>query len=178
MSSPERAPLLQHHKQEESSKARTIVWSILTVFTVSALVVFLFFQDSLPDSLKLVPWIGGDPGDPMKAALAILEKAPVIDGHIDLPIQARERYANNVSAIDLESEMPMHVDIPRLREGRVGGFFWRVYTPSIVHAGVMTMFLSQYRSTYVACAKPEEEGPDFVNASWRVRLFIILVAPR
>ncbi|ESK91003.1 microsomal dipeptidase [Moniliophthora roreri MCA 2997] len=148
MSSPERSPLLHSNKLEDNSRARTIVWSILTALTVAALVVFLFFQDALPDSVKLIPWIGGNPRDPMRAALSILERAPVIDGHIDLPTVARYKYANNVTAIHLESEMPMHVDIPRLRKGRVGGFFW---------------------STYVACANPEQEGKDFVNATWRVR---------
>ena len=42
----------------------------------------------------------------------------------DLPIVARILYRNNVSAIDLEAHMPFQIDIPRLREGRVGGFFW------------------------------------------------------
>jgi membrane dipeptidase len=26
--------------------------------------------------------------------------------------------------MDLRSEMPGHLDIPRLRKGKVGGFFW------------------------------------------------------
>ena len=42
----------------------------------------------------------------------------------DLPILARMMYANNVSAFDLRKPMPADVDIPRLREGRVGAFFW------------------------------------------------------
>lgn len=67
---------------------------------------------------------------------------------LDLPALIRYRYANNVSAVDLESLMPGHVDIPRLRLGKVGGFFW---------------------SVYVSCAKPEDEGKDFINATWRVR---------
>ncbi|KAI6129404.1 hypothetical protein EDD16DRAFT_1545311 [Pisolithus croceorrhizus] len=44
--------------------------------------------------------------------------------------------------------MPMHVDIPRLREGRVGGFFWSVYVP---------------------CPSASAEGKKFLNATWRVR---------
>lgn len=40
---------------------------------------------------------------------------------------ARFKYANNVSAIDLTKEMPGQVDIPRLRKGKVGGFFWYVH---------------------------------------------------
>lgn len=39
------------------------------------------------------------------------------------------------------------VDIPRLREGGVGGFFW---------------------SVYVGCPAPAEEG-NYTTASWRVR---------
>ncbi|KAG9310601.1 hypothetical protein JVU11DRAFT_9165 [Chiua virens] len=44
--------------------------------------------------------------------------------------------------------MPMHVDIPRLREGKLGGFFWSVYVP---------------------CAESSAEGKDFLTATWRVR---------
>ncbi|KAJ6602203.1 renal dipeptidase family [Mycena sp. CBHHK59/15] len=84
----------------------------------------------------------------MRAALRILENSPVIDGHIDLPILLRFAFANNVSAVDLSKEFVGHVDIPRLREGKVGGFFW---------------------SVYVGCAKPEQEGEDFLTSTWRVR---------
>jgi membrane dipeptidase len=34
------------------------------------------------------------------------------------------RYANNVSAVDLERTMPGDIDIPRLQKGHLGGFFW------------------------------------------------------
>ncbi|KAG2121420.1 membrane dipeptidase-domain-containing protein [Suillus cothurnatus] len=88
------------------------------------------------------------PRDPKLAAQRVLDTAPVIDGHIDLPILARLGWRNNVTDIHLDKQMPMHVDIPRLREGKVGGFFW---------------------SVYVGCASPEDEGPDFLKASWRVR---------
>ncbi|KAJ3800332.1 membrane dipeptidase-domain-containing protein [Lentinula aff. detonsa] len=128
---------------------RSVVWGLLTTLTAAALVVLLFFQDHLPDNVKTLPWVGGEPKDSMIAALAILEKAPVIDGHIDLPILVRYGgYANNVSAVNLNSRMPAHVDIPRLREGRVGGFFW---------------------SVYVQCADPDAEGANFLKATWRVR---------
>lgn len=46
---------------------------------------------------------------------------------IDLPIFVRGHYANNASAFDLNGEIPQHVDIPRLRKGQVGGFFWCVF---------------------------------------------------
>ncbi|KAH0589185.1 Dipeptidase 1 [Termitomyces sp. J132] len=66
----------------------------------------------------------------------------------DLAILTRERFANNASAIDLTSRMPGHVDIPRLRKGKVGGFFW---------------------SVYMGCPRPEEASEDFLTATWIVR---------
>ncbi|KAJ8696688.1 hypothetical protein PTI98_006536 [Pleurotus ostreatus] len=131
---------------QPNSKTRAAVWGVLTLLFVIGLVPLLAFQDKLPE--ELFPWLGRLPSDPMLAALSILDKAPVIDGHIDLPMLARFLYKNNVTAIDLDSPMPAHVDIPRLREGKVGGFFW---------------------SVYVGCADPQEEGKDFINATWRVR---------
>ncbi|KAH8827962.1 membrane dipeptidase-domain-containing protein [Flagelloscypha sp. PMI_526] len=130
----------------DMSKTRAIIWSILTALFIAALVIALAYSNLI--ALAFYPWIGILPTDPMLAALAVLDKAPVIDGHIDLPILIRSLYANNATAVDLESTLPAHVDIPRLRQGKVGGFFW---------------------SVYVGCAKPEEEGPDFVESTWRVR---------
>jgi hypothetical protein len=40
----------------------------------------------------------------------------------------RMTYKNNISAFDLNDNLPGHVDIPRLREGKVGGFFWSCFT--------------------------------------------------
>ena len=48
------------------------------------------------------------------------------DGHIDLPWLVRLEYSNNVTAVDLDKPTIGHVDVPRLREGHVGGFFWCV----------------------------------------------------
>ncbi|EPQ57639.1 hypothetical protein GLOTRDRAFT_38729 [Gloeophyllum trabeum ATCC 11539] len=127
------------------SKVRAVVHGLLTVLFVAGLVVFLLLSTN-----HEWPWKGSLPKDPLKAAQKILEASPVIDGHIDLPELVRMVYANNVSAVDLEHEMPGHVDIPRLRKGRVGGFFWSVYTACPEHAGY-------------------DAGEDFLNATWRVR---------
>jgi len=58
-----------------------------------------------------------------------LRKAPVIDGHIDLAWLARLEYGNNVTSIDLDEPTIGQVDVPRLRSGHVGGFFWSIYVP-------------------------------------------------
>lgn len=72
-----------------------------------------------------------------------------------------------MTAIDLKAKMPGHVDIPRLRKGKVGGFFWCVslaYSTVDVCRGLMMAF---HRSAYVSC--PAFESKDFLGATWRVR---------
>ncbi|TFK53894.1 hypothetical protein OE88DRAFT_1128995 [Heliocybe sulcata] len=134
-----------HARELRAAKVRAVVHGLLTVLFVVGVVVFVvlgFNHDW--------PWGGRLPKDPLKAAQKILDAAPVIDGHIDLPILVREFYANNVSAVDLTGAMPAHVDIPRLRDGKVGGFFWSVYTSCPSDVGY-------------------DDGDDFLNATWRVR---------
>ncbi|EIN11969.1 hypothetical protein PUNSTDRAFT_50766 [Punctularia strigosozonata HHB-11173 SS5] len=134
-----------HERIARAAKVRVIVSGVLTAVFVAALIVMFVAADKL----NLGTGDRGTlPKDPLKAAHVILKEAPIIDGHIDLPILARGLYSNNVTAIDLEKEMPAHVDIPRLKKGQVGGFFW---------------------SVYVGCPDGDSAGPDFLNATWRVR---------
>ncbi|TCD62475.1 hypothetical protein EIP91_006823 [Steccherinum ochraceum] len=154
-SNGEQAPLLPgggpsiNRDQPVRPSVRAIIYGVLTaIFVVGLVVVSVFWEE-------VGGIVGSLPKDPEQAAKRILEIAPVIvgavfvvDGHIDLPILVRERYANNASAFDLEKEMPAHVDIPRLRKGQVGGFFW---------------------STFVECPSDEAVGKEFLNSTWRVR---------
>ena len=68
----------------------------------------------------------------LAAAYRVLAATPLIDGHNDLPWAIREYEAApmDVAAYDLRSTAPGQTDIPRLREGRVGGQFWSVYVPA------------------------------------------------
>ncbi|MEQ8765928.1 MAG: dipeptidase [Planctomycetota bacterium] len=64
----------------------------------------------------------------------LLEEVPLIDGHNDVPWQYRTRVQNHLAQMDLATDLrgldkPMHTDIPRLRQGGVGGQFWSVYIP-------------------------------------------------
>ena len=65
-------------------------------------------------------------------ARALLAKAPVIDGHNDVPWQVRERLDGKLDGFAFE-RLPddqraiWHTDIDRMRDGRVGGQFWSVY---------------------------------------------------
>jgi len=141
----EQSPLLGHQASSSDDldgiqtipegKITTIIWTVLAgVFTVGLILVFTSSGFRLERSVP--------------SPESILKSAPVIDGHIgqfdtlhecdplttrlypciqsDLPALIRTYYANNVSAFNLNEPMPGHVDIPRLRKGRVGGFFWYV----------------------------------------------------
>jgi membrane dipeptidase len=59
----------------------------------------------------------------------------LIDGHNDLPWELRQDFKGDLNGIDLSQDNRNHqppwpTDLPRLREGRVGGQFWSVYVPS------------------------------------------------
>lgn len=53
-------------------------------------------------------------------AKALLEKAPLIDTHNDLPSMLLETKAGDLTSFDMSKIQPtLCADIPRLREGRV-----------------------------------------------------------
>ena len=71
----------------------------------------------------------------LERARALLREVPLIDGHNDLPWQLRKRAQGRLSVLDLEAattqlDPPMHTDLPRLKQGQVGGQFWSVYVPA------------------------------------------------
>lgn len=75
---------------------------------------------------------------PEKLAQEVLAKAPVFDGHNDVPWALRARVANQIEGFDFndtshshsDANGTMHTDIQRLWQGRVGAQFWSVYVPS------------------------------------------------
>lgn len=82
-------------------------------------------------------------------AIEILERVPLFDGHNDAPWQYRTRVGYKLSELDFMDtthilENPMHTDIQRLREGRVGAQWWSVYVPpSMNEAEAVTATLEQ-----------------------------------
>ncbi len=60
----------------------------------------------------------------------ILARTPLIDGHNDLAWELRSRFAEKAALIDLwHGAGALMTDVPRLREGMVGGQFWSVWIP-------------------------------------------------
>lgn len=68
--------------------------------------------------------------DSLDRAMAVLQDAPVVDGHNDLPWVIREKFGGDVENYDISVYAQLDTDIPRLREGMVGTQFWSVYVPS------------------------------------------------
>jgi len=65
----------------------------------------------------------------------ILREVPLIDGHNDLPYQYEERVKDHLAQIDIRQDQskltpPLHTDLARLRQGRLGAQFWSVYIPT------------------------------------------------
>jgi membrane dipeptidase len=74
------------------------------------------------------------PGDPFLArARAILKSSPLIDGHNDVPwaIRIWKTKPGDVESYNLRQTAPApgQTDLPRMREGMIGGQFWSVYVP-------------------------------------------------
>lgn len=62
----------------------------------------------------------------------ILTENPLLDGHNDLAIMIRYLYNNNIYSAKFtqafnKGGMEFHVDLPRLKAGKVGGAFWSAY---------------------------------------------------
>ncbi len=66
-------------------------------------------------------------------ARALHREAPLIDGHNDLAFEIRVRGGGDVARMDPEGPLPaQHTDVPRLREGGVGGVFWAAFVPPVL----------------------------------------------
>jgi membrane dipeptidase len=64
-------------------------------------------------------------------AKRLAERAPLIDGHNDIPWRMREQKPRyDFDVFDLRQPRPtFHTDIARVRAGGLGGQFWSVYVP-------------------------------------------------
>ncbi|KAI8608891.1 membrane dipeptidase-domain-containing protein [Chytriomyces sp. MP71] len=101
------------------------------------LALVLFILASGPNTAaKVEPWtpsrnaVPPSRGEsPMHAALRILEYAPIIDGHNDLPLRLLYKDRDNLKDLDLSHlpEADFQTDIYRLKKGRVGAQFWSAY---------------------------------------------------
>ncbi len=67
----------------------------------------------------------------LRHARELLARTPLIDGHNDLPEQIAAQAGGDLTRYELrQRRVKGDTDIPRLREGLVGGQFWSVWIPS------------------------------------------------
>jgi membrane dipeptidase len=67
----------------------------------------------------------------LDTARALLHRAPVLDGHNDLPWALRADGPPDPADVDLAAPVAFtHTDLPRLAQGGVGAQFWSVYVPA------------------------------------------------
>ena len=78
-------------------------------------------------------------------ARSIHRAVPMIDTHNDLPGAIRDGANNDLSRMNPDGPLPkIDTDIPRMKQGMVGGQFWSAYVPaSLVKGGGATYALEQ-----------------------------------
>ncbi|XP_059082896.1 dipeptidase 1-like [Tigriopus californicus] len=87
-------------------------------------------------------------------AKAILDKTPIIDGHNDFIMGTRSLIQNDFTNFDFNSDLTQvepwasyvynHVDLPRIRDGRLGGQFWSSYVSCrSAHKDAVQLFMEQ-----------------------------------
>ena len=83
----------------------------------------------------------------LEHARKLLESAPLIDGHNDLPWEIRESKVapRDVAAYDLRKRSPKHTDLERLAAGKVAAQFWSIYIPGEIRdSGYARVQLEQF----------------------------------
>lgn len=69
--------------------------------------------------------------DSLELARELLSRHPLVDGHNDLPWEARVQVGYDFGRLDLRHRVATtQTDLPRLRAGGVGAQFWSVFVPS------------------------------------------------
>jgi len=107
--------------------------------------------------------------DPLAHAKAVLSEVPLIDGHNDYPWAVRENSpGRDLAELDIRGPQPKTMtDIPRMREGHVGGQFWSVYVPVELKDGAAVTatleeidtvhrMMARYPDTFELARTPED----------------------
>jgi membrane dipeptidase len=108
----------------------------------------------------------------LSKARALLARAPVFDGHNDLPwvIMHDKQARGDVRAFGLDRVRERgDTDIPRLREGGVGAQFWAAFQPtSAPHPGRTTLehidLIRRMESIHADVFYPARSAADFARA--------------
>jgi membrane dipeptidase len=119
----------------EATSTRTALNAIIGIFSIVLFFGFVIAYLSPGRPSNIDP-----PFEPVprrtfeERGLKILEETPLIDGHDDLAIYLRFRYKNHLHNATFQKRfehggLELHLDLPRLRAGKVGGAFWSAFVP-------------------------------------------------
>ncbi len=114
----------------------------------------------------------------LSVAQAILSRAPLFDGHNDLPwvIRADRAARGDVLAYDLSRvHEGADTDIPRLREGMVGAQFWAAFQPTNApHPARTTMeqidLIRRIEEAHPDVFLPARQASDYARAKARGKI--------
>ena len=95
------------------------------------------------------------PSDTVARIRDLLAEHPVVDGHNDLPWEARTRVGYDWDRLDISRRgCPTHTDLPRLRSGGVGAQFWSVFVPASLQGdAAVTATLEQIDAVHAMTAR-------------------------
>jgi membrane dipeptidase len=104
----------------------------------------------------------------------LLRQHPVVDGHNDLLWEARALVGYDFERLDVGAGgTPTHTDLPRLRQGGVGGQFWSVFVPaSLAGDDAVSATLEQIDAGHQLVARYADQlafarTADEVEGAWR-----------
>lgn len=134
----ESKPSTERNNDSQDGAARTIENGMAKLFrTVCGLIFFVVIVVVFASAFRSVDGPVGGPSPPARRSIEqrvdeILTTTPLIDGHNDLAILIRGRYKNDIYSEDFihdfeQGGMPLHVDLPRMRNGSIGGAFWSAF---------------------------------------------------
>ncbi len=114
----------------------------------------------------------------------LLDEHPVVDGHNDLPWEARTQVDYDLDRLDLAAGTPSTcTDLPRLRAGGVGGQFWSVFVPGTLpdeEAVAATLeqiaFVRTMTDRYAAHLAPARSAEDVERARRQGRIASLMGA--
>lgn len=132
-----------------AKSALSTLGSIFAIVVLFAFLVLILSPEAKDD--KPIP-LPRKPTTIDERVSAILDSTPLIDGHNDLAIFIRAVYKNKIHG-DFKDKftkggLPADVDLPRLKEGKVGGAFW---------------------SAFVVC--PDDASDDFSDETYATEVF-------
>lgn len=133
--------------EDSDSTTRSALSSIYGILTFVILIAFIA-TIALPGGLRNLWRDRQPPPEPVPGSPSlstrervdrILHETPLIDGHDDLAIFLRFAYKSEIHTSKFRKNfekggMEMHVDLPRLKKGKVGGTFWSAFVPCPANA--------------------------------------------